>query len=228
MVRKLLPVFLLLIAWILPAYGLENVTGKVKVAYGSPVFDSQTQKYYLDVTLQNVSKKDVLEFPLRLLVTSLSQSKASVYQPDGINEDKMPYYLFFQSDKKSLAPGESVGSRKIFFSDVKSGKLNFTQIVQISTTENTMNDFISGLDLINPDMVLKEFDQHAREVYGQVLMSKTYEWPTLANMLRNKTFIPITDVMGKYEIRVSNAGTEEVFLIYLYKNSKGEWKIFMM
>lgn len=225
MLRKLLPVFLLLIAWALPAHALENVTGKVGVVYGPPVFDSQSQRYYLDVSLKNISKKDTLEFPLRLLVTSLSQSRASVYQPDGINEDKMPYYLFFQGDKKSLAPGESVGPRRIFFSGIKSGKLNFTQVVQISTTEDTINNFTAALEMGDVNFALKEMDEYAINKYGSAFNALVFDNPNFAKDFANKNLIIISDVMAKYELKVLENGMEIIYDVYLYKNSSGVWKI---
>jgi hypothetical protein len=217
-----------LIVGVFNAYALENVTGKVGVVYGPPLFDSQSQKYYLDVSLKNISKKDNLEFPLRLVVNSLSQSKASVYQPDGIDDTKKPYYLFYQDGKKSLAPGESVGPRRIFFSDMKPGKLNFTSLVQLSTTENTINNFVAALQMHDVDLALRELDPIATERYKPALSALLPVLDQFASDFGNRALVPISDVMAKYELRLQENGQGVIYDVYMYKNSKGEWKIFQM
>src|SRR3990172_4471432 len=99
--------------WILPvillgivcgnAYALVDITSQVEIIRTPPVYDSDTGKTYVDVTLQNISAEG-LEFPLRLVFTSLVKGNVEIPNPDGTDENSNPYYLFFSPNQTNLAP----------------------------------------------------------------------------------------------------------------------------
>ena len=262
--------------WILPvillgivcgnAYALVDVTRQVKIIRTPPAYDSDTEKTYIDVSLKNSSSED-LEFPLRLVFTSLEKGNVTIPNPDGYDENGNPYYLFFTPDQTKLAPGETVGPKRIFFNNIMLGICKksrvdqycsrlkgkqrnnclkeqhnfckkkkdplkagfcFAWYVQLSTTQETLNNFVSALSNQDVEKALESFDSQSQEKYRLIFNTILESLPNLAERFNNRTLIYITDVLAKYRIEVIESDGLTYYYTYLYKNSKGEWKIFIL
>jgi ABC-type transporter MlaC component len=127
-----------------------------------------------------------------------------------------------------LKPGETSNVKLILFSNPNRLRFNFMTNSYISTPENTIGNFIAAIELGDVDLAIKEMDDYAVKKYGSAFNLLVFDNPGFIKDFANKTLVKITDVMAKYELKVLENGVEIIYDVYLYKNSKGEWKIYKM
>ena len=162
--RWILPVLLLVIVSA-NAYALVDVTSQVEIIRTPPVYDSDTKQTFVDVSLKNISAGD-LEFPLRLVFTSLIKGNVTIPNPDGTDENSKPYYLFFSPDQTNLAPGEIVGPKRIYFNNIMLGICMQTRIKK----------YCSGLKENKMGVCVQEQKNYCFSLYDPLKSGFSFAW----------------------------------------------------
>jgi hypothetical protein len=225
--KKVLLAGLLCVAWAVQAYALEDVSSKVQVIKGAPTFNYVTNQTSVSISVKNISNEN-LQIPVRVALISVTPTGIACANPNGVDSSGKPFFLLTLGAATELKPGETSNVKLILFSNPNRLRFNFMTNSYISTPENTIGNFIAAIELGDVDLAIKEMDDYAVKKYGSAFNLLVFDNPGFIKDFANKTLVKITDVMAKYELKVLENGVEIIYDVYLYKNSKGEWKIYKM
>ncbi len=114
----------LVFALVVPSRADTDITSQVQLVKSVLNYDRLTKTSYLDVGVKNTGQQ-VLLSPITVVVDSVSPSTVQVSNADGVTLDGKPYFQYTTSTG-TLAPGESISSKRWKFSNPNTAKFSYS------------------------------------------------------------------------------------------------------
>jgi hypothetical protein len=109
------------------SYAETNVTSKVQLISSKMKFDRRSSTNSLNVYLKNISQDELLT-PIKVVIESISDSRVTVANPDGVTAGGRPYFAYV-TVSGSLSPGEITAKKRWAFANSKRVKFTYTTTV---------------------------------------------------------------------------------------------------
>jgi hypothetical protein len=225
--KRVLLAALLYAALTVPAHALVDISSKVQVIKGPPTFNYVTNQTSVSLSVKNISAEN-LQTPVRVTLDSISPIAVVCANPDGIDSSGKPFFLLMVVNATEIKPGETSGTKQILFNNPKKYRFSFLTRAYISVPENTIENFVSALQLVDVETASHQFDDKVKSKYKLYLTNNTDKFTDLIQEIPNGTIRYITNYLAEFEFTVMEEGEETVYSIMLYRNENGEWKIYSL
>ncbi|WP_373498459.1 leucine-rich repeat domain-containing protein [Desulfococcus sp.] len=138
------------------AFAESEITNKIEIVKSRMMFDLVKSINYLDASIKNVSP-DIVVAPIKVVIDSISDSRVSVANADGVTGDNKPYFEY-TNDIGGLASGAEIAAKRWQFSNPNRLRFSFTTVVYAEVPEAAAVIGTKGgiIEIINQNSTLND------------------------------------------------------------------------